>query len=86
MLFLFGCFFYIGRNDAYPYPMNRLGANADAIFGEWRAKMIRDIRHAAQKELAAIYGKPHKLELWGKVELNWSRNYWMLKKFGYVGA
>ena len=55
------------------------------VIGE-RAKMIRDIRHAAQKELAAIYGKPHKLELWVKVEPNWSRNYWMLKKFGYVGA
>ena len=51
-----------------------------------RAKMIRDIRHASEKELAAIYGKPHKLELWVKVEPNWSRNYWMLKKFGYVGA
>ena len=50
------------------------------------AKMIRDIRHAAQKELAAIYGKPHQLELWVKVEPNWSRNYWLLKKFGYVGA
>ena len=51
-----------------------------------RAKMIRDIRHAAEKELAAIYGKKHQLELWVKVEPNWSRNYWMLKKFGYVGA
>ena len=51
-----------------------------------RAHMIRDIRHAAQKELAAIYGKKHKLELWVKVEPNWSRNYWMLKKFGYVGT
>ena len=51
-----------------------------------RAKMIRDIRHAAEKELAAIYGKKHKLELWVKIEPNWSRNYWMLKKFGYVGA
>ncbi len=50
------------------------------------ARMIRDIRLAAQKELAAIYGKPHKLELWVKVEPNWSRNYWMLKKFGYVGT
>ena len=50
-----------------------------------RAKMIRDIRHAAQKALTAIYGKPHKLELWVKVESNWSRNYWLLKKFGYVG-
>jgi len=51
-----------------------------------RAKMIRDIRHAAQKALAEIYGKPHKLELWVKVEPNWSRNYWLLKKFGYVGS
>ena len=51
-----------------------------------RAKMIRDIRHATEKELAAIYGKKHQLELWVKVEPNWSRNYWMLKKFGYVGA
>jgi len=50
------------------------------------AKMIRDIRHAAQKDLAAIYDKPHKLELWVKVEPNWSRNYWLLKKFGYVGT
>ena len=51
-----------------------------------RAKMIRDIRQAAQRELTAIYDKPHKLELWVKVEPNWSRNYWMLKKFGYVGG
>lgn len=50
------------------------------------AHMIRDIRHAAERELAAIYEKPHKLELWVKVEPNWSRNYWMLKKFGYVGG
>jgi GTP-binding protein Era len=51
-----------------------------------QAKMIRDIRHAAQKDLAAIYDKPHTLELWVKVEPNWSRNYWLLKKFGYVSA
>jgi GTPase len=50
------------------------------------AHMIRDIRHAAQKDLAAIYEKKHKLELWVKVEPNWSRNYWMLKKFGYVSS
>lgn len=51
-----------------------------------RAHMIRDIRHAAERELSAIYEKPHKLELWVKVEKNWSSNYWLLKKFGYVGA
>ena len=51
-----------------------------------RAHMIRDIRHAAEKALTDIYEKKHKLELWVKVEPNWSRNYWMLKKFGYVGS
>ena len=51
-----------------------------------RAHMIRDIRHASEKELSAIYEKPHKLELWVKVEKNWSSNYWLLKKFGYVGS
>lgn len=50
------------------------------------ARMIRDIRRAAEKELAAIYEKPHQLELWVKVEPNWSRNYWLLKKFGYGSA
>ncbi|NLB64968.1 MAG: GTPase Era [Lentisphaerae bacterium] len=49
-----------------------------------RGKMIRNIRLAAQKDLAAIYAKPHRLELWVKVQANWSRNYWLLKKFGYV--
>lgn len=49
-----------------------------------KAKMIRDIRHGAEKELSAIYDQPHKVELWVKVEPNWTRNYWMLKKFGYV--
>lgn len=49
-----------------------------------RAKMIRDIRHAAEKSLREIYGVPHKVNLWVKVEPDWSRNYWMLKKFGYV--
>lgn len=48
------------------------------------AKMIRDIRQASERELKQIFDKRHKLELWVKVEPNWSRNYWMLKKFGYV--
>ena len=49
-----------------------------------KGKMIRDIRHAAEKDLSAIFGAPHHLDLWVKVEPDWSRNYWMLKKFGYV--
>lgn len=51
-----------------------------------RAKMIRDIRQASEKALRDIYDKRHKLELWVKVEKNWSSNYWLLKKFGYVST
>jgi len=50
------------------------------------AKMIREIRHASERALREIYGKRHKLELWVKVEKNWSSNYWLLKKFGYVSS
>ena len=46
--------------------------------------MIRDIRHAAEKDLSGIFGAPHHLDLWVKVEPDWSRNYWLLRKFGYV--
>jgi GTP-binding protein Era len=49
-----------------------------------KGKMIRDIRHAAERELLSIYGTPHRLDLWVKVEPDWTRNYWLLKKFGYV--
>jgi len=51
-----------------------------------RAKMIRDIRQASEKALMEVYDKRHKLELWVKVEKNWSSNYWLLKKFGYVST
>ena len=49
-----------------------------------KGRMIRDIRHAAEKDLSSIFGAHHHLDLWVKVEPDWSRNYWMLKKFGYV--
>ena len=42
-----------------------------------QARMIRAIRRASEKELTAIYDKPHKLELWvSRTQL--VRNYWML--------
>lgn len=33
----------------------------------------------------SIYEKPVKLQMWVKVEKNWSRNFWLMKKLGYVG-
>lgn len=49
-----------------------------------KAREIRAIRRAAEHELGEIYEIPHKLELWVKVEPNWSRNYWMLRRLGYL--
>ena len=49
-----------------------------------KARGIRAIRRAAEAELGDIYGKPHELALWVKVEPNWSRNYWMLRRLGYL--
>jgi len=49
-----------------------------------KARMIRAIRRAAEEELLAIYEKPHRLDLWVKVEANWTRNYWLLRRLGYL--
>ena len=35
-------------------------------------------------ELYEMYGVRFKLNLWVKVEKDWRKNFWMLKKFGYA--
>ncbi len=45
---------------------------------------LRAVRRLAEKELAMMYEKSVKLNLWIKVEKNWNRNYFLLKKIGYV--
>lgn len=49
-----------------------------------KGRNLRAVRRAAEKELAAIYERPCKVELWIKVEKNWPRNHWMLQRLGYV--
>jgi len=53
------------------------------IIGE-KGRQLRKVRRAAEKELSEIYEKPVTIELWVKVEKKWDRNFWLLKKFGYV--
>ena len=48
-------------------------------------KTIRSIRLAAQKEIAAQYGVDVALELWVKVEKNWTTNNYTLRQMGYLG-
>lgn len=49
-----------------------------------KGRLLRKVRRAAEAELQVMYNRPVKLDLWVKVEPNWNRNYWLLKKFGYA--
>jgi len=53
------------------------------VIGE-KGRMLRKIRRSSEAELAQIYECKVNLDLWVKVEKNWSRNFWLLKQFGYV--
>lgn len=49
-----------------------------------KGRPLRRVREAAARELAETYGHPVELELWVRVEKNWTRNYWFLKRLGYA--
>lgn len=48
-----------------------------------RGRMLRRVKRAAERELGEMYEHPVVLNLWVKVEKNWSKNYWILKQLGY---
>ncbi|MCF7854014.1 MAG: GTPase Era [Candidatus Pacebacteria bacterium] len=49
-----------------------------------KGRLLKNIRHKAQKEIAETYEVPVTLTLWVKVERNWAKNHWILKQLGYV--
>ncbi len=53
------------------------------VIGE-KGRLLRKVRREAETELADWFDKPVKIELWVKVEPKWDRNFWLLKKLGYV--
>jgi GTP-binding protein Era len=53
------------------------------VIGE-KGRLLKWVRQEAEKELYSMYGVRFKLNLWVKVEKNWRKNFWMLKKFGYA--
>jgi len=53
------------------------------VIGE-KGRLLKWVREQAEKELYEMYGMRFKLNLWVKVEKNWRKNFWMLKKFGYA--
>ncbi len=49
-----------------------------------KGKLLKTVTSEAERELSEMYGRRVKLVLWVKVEKDWNRNYWMLKKLGYA--
>jgi GTP-binding protein Era len=54
------------------------------VIGE-KGRRLRKVKRSSERELQNMYETPVKLDLWVKVEKDWSKNFWLLKKFGYVG-
>jgi GTPase len=53
------------------------------VIGE-KGRLLRKVKRSAEAELTEMYGRPVRLHLWVKVEDHWTRNFWLLKKFGYA--
>lgn len=53
------------------------------VIGE-KGRLLKWVREQAEKELYDMYGVRFKLKLWVKVEKNWRKNFWILKKLGYA--
>jgi GTP-binding protein Era len=51
-----------------------------------KGRLLRKVRRSSEAELQALYERPVDLHLWVRVEPNWNRNFWLLKKFGYVAT
>lgn len=49
-----------------------------------KGRLLKWVREQAERELYEMYGVRIKLKLWVKVEKNWRKNFWVLKKLGYA--
>ena len=49
-----------------------------------KGRLFKRVVAAAEYDLAEMYGVPVKLDLWIRVEKNWQRNFWVLKRLGYM--
>jgi GTP-binding protein Era len=50
-----------------------------------KGRLLRKVQAEAEKEIGEIYGHRVSLDLWVKVQKDWSRNFWFLKRLGYAG-
>lgn len=61
----------------------RKSSQKGIVIGQ-KGRRLRAARRASAQELSAIYERPVTVALWVKVENEWPRNYWFLKRLGYV--
>ncbi len=53
------------------------------VIGE-KGRLLKSVQYQAEKELFEMYGVKMKVKLWVKVEKNWRKNFFFLKKLGYA--
>jgi GTP-binding protein Era len=53
------------------------------VIGE-KGRLLKSVQYQSEKELSEMYGLPVKVRLWVKVEPNWRKNFWVLRKLGYA--
>lgn len=53
------------------------------VIGE-KGRLLKWVREQSERELYEMYGVRFDLKLWVKVEKNWRKNFWILKKLGYA--
>lgn len=53
------------------------------VIGE-KGRLLKSVQYQSEKELSEMYEVPVKVRLWVKVEKDWRKNFWILKKLGYA--
>ncbi|MDD2235774.1 MAG: GTPase Era [Kiritimatiellae bacterium] len=49
-----------------------------------KGRQLRAVKRKSEKALTEMYERPVKVNLWVKAEPTWSKNFWYLKKMGYM--
>jgi GTP-binding protein Era len=49
-----------------------------------KGRLLKSVQYQSEKELEEMYGVKMKVKLWVKVEPNWRKNFFFLKKLGYA--
>lgn len=49
-----------------------------------KGRQLRAVKRKAERALTGMYDRPVNLKLWIKVEPTWTKNFWYLKKMGYM--